>query len=114
MQLVTIKQNVEKEIADLRIFMSETKANCADDADNATVIEQISLARAQLQRKAEYTKQLQKAIQRQKDGEYGDCIACGDEIEQKRLAINPAAECCAECEQLRYLRAKSLSGNARH
>lgn len=37
------------------------------------------------------------ALQRIDDGEYGYCLACGEEIAAKRLAVNPAASHCIKC-----------------
>lgn len=37
------------------------------------------------------------ALQRLKDGEYGYCVACGEDIEPKRLAHDPAVPNCLGC-----------------
>ena len=37
------------------------------------------------------------ALARIEDGEYGYCVACGDEIPKKRLEIDPTAPTCVEC-----------------
>jgi DnaK suppressor protein len=34
------------------------------------------------------------------DGGYGMCLECGDRIEAKRLAVNPAASLCISCQEL--------------
>ncbi len=39
------------------------------------------------------------ALQRIKDGEYGYCVSCGDEIHEKRLHIDPAAPQCVDCAE---------------
>ena len=39
------------------------------------------------------------ARQRLKDGEYGLCVDCGDEIPEKRLEIDPVAEKCIDCAE---------------
>jgi DnaK suppressor protein len=44
--------------------------------------------------------QLQKidgALRRIAAGEYGYCYICGDEIDERRLAIDPTASRCMEC-----------------
>lgn len=40
---------------------------------------------------------IQAALQRIRDGEYGYCVKCGDEISQERLEILPAAPLCKTC-----------------
>lgn len=37
------------------------------------------------------------ALRRLEDGEYGTCADCGEEIPDKRLAIDPMAERCVNC-----------------
>lgn len=37
------------------------------------------------------------ALQRIRDGEYGYCVKCGDEISDERLAVLPAAPMCKSC-----------------
>jgi RNA polymerase-binding transcription factor DksA len=34
------------------------------------------------------------------DGGYGTCLECGDRIEPRRLAVNPAASLCISCQEL--------------
>ena len=37
------------------------------------------------------------ALKRVEEDEYGYCVNCGDEINQKRLNLDPAAACCTNC-----------------
>lgn len=37
------------------------------------------------------------ALQRIRDGEYGFCVKCGDEISDERLTVLPAAPLCKNC-----------------
>lgn len=38
-----------------------------------------------------------KALQKIKEGRYGVCEDCGEEIEEQRLMVYPEAELCIEC-----------------
>ncbi len=40
---------------------------------------------------------LSNAITRMENGSYGICQACGEEINHKRLQVQPAAEKCIQC-----------------
>ena len=40
---------------------------------------------------------LEQALVRLKDDEYGECLACGDEISDKRLKVVPEAPLCLKC-----------------
>ena len=42
---------------------------------------------------------VRKALARIKVGKYGVCANCGDMIDTDRLAVNPMAEFCMECEK---------------
>ncbi len=37
------------------------------------------------------------ALKRIDEGEYGYCVACGEDIEEKRLAGDPAVPLCVDC-----------------
>jgi DnaK suppressor protein len=39
------------------------------------------------------------ALERMKNGEYGLCVACGEEVQQKRLDAVPWARHCIECQE---------------
>ncbi len=42
---------------------------------------------------------LSNAITRMDNGNYGVCQACGDDISQQRLQVQPAAEKCIQCAE---------------
>jgi len=42
---------------------------------------------------------IEAALQRIKEGEYGYCTLCGEDIELKRLDFDPAAPLCLACAQ---------------
>lgn len=37
------------------------------------------------------------ALKRLDDDSYGECLACGEEISEKRLALDPATPTCIDC-----------------
>jgi len=39
------------------------------------------------------------ALERMKDGTYGQCVACEEEVQQKRLDAVPWARHCIECQE---------------
>ncbi len=41
---------------------------------------------------------IHKALRRLRDGEYGECVACGDEISERRLMARPVATQCIDCQ----------------
>ncbi len=38
------------------------------------------------------------ALRKIKDGEYGECVNCGEDIGVKRLRARPVAELCIDCK----------------
>lgn len=42
-------------------------------------------------------KRIDTALKRMEDGEYGYCVSCGEEIEKKRLDMDPATPVCVDC-----------------
>lgn len=43
-------------------------------------------------------KEIRAALQRLDNGEYGFCVACGEEIAEKRLMARPMATHCIDCK----------------
>lgn len=43
-------------------------------------------------------KDIDDALDRIKEGEYGLCIECGDDINVKRLEVRPQAKYCVDCK----------------
>ena len=39
------------------------------------------------------------ALKRIDEGEYGYCVTCGEEIQEKRLKLDPAVARCTDCSQ---------------
>jgi DnaK suppressor protein len=82
----------------------ETRATAArhpDSADQAAAeFERQSLVHkiASAQR---LVKDLQRALERIKQGGFGECADCGGEIEAKRLEALPWAQLCVACQQAR-------------
>ncbi len=42
---------------------------------------------------------IEAALARMKEGEYGYCLACGDEIAEGRLRFDPSVATCIDCAQ---------------
>jgi RNA polymerase-binding transcription factor DksA len=41
------------------------------------------------------------ALERMRNGEFGVCVECGDEITPARLAAKPEARLCLDCQTLK-------------
>ena len=60
-------------------------------------MQQQQMAAAQERARRRDLARIEMAERRLSEGEYGYCIECGEEIAEKRLAIDPMAEKCIRC-----------------
>lgn len=51
------------------------------------------------ERRQEQIRQIDAALQRIEEGDYGHCLQCGEEIASKRLEYNPAVTLCLTCAE---------------
>jgi DnaK suppressor protein len=72
-----------------------------DDAENSELDIQDHIGFALIQLKMEMLNQIDAALCRLEEGNYGDCFECGGEIAATRLRALPFAVRCRECEQSR-------------
>ena len=72
-----------------------------DEAEGSEVDIQDEIGFALIELKAETLKQIDTALRRIEDGEYGDCVECGEEIAEARLRALPFAVRCRDCEAAR-------------
>ncbi len=56
-----------------------------------------AMAQASAGRREQMLRQIEAALQRIEDGEYGDCQACDEPINPKRLEFDPTAVLCIDC-----------------
>jgi DnaK suppressor protein len=58
-----------------------------------------AMAEAQERKRRNQLVRIELAMRRLKEGEYGSCRECGEEIAEGRLIADPMAECCVGCAQ---------------
>lgn len=56
-----------------------------------------AMAGAVNRRRMAALQRIEAALQRIEEGEFGYCITCGDEIDVRRLDIDPSTPQCADC-----------------
>lgn len=57
------------------------------------------MAQATERRRAQHQLQVEEALRRIEEDDYGYCVDCGEAINTKRLAVDPTALRCIECLQ---------------
>ncbi|MER6523243.1 MULTISPECIES: TraR/DksA C4-type zinc finger protein [unclassified Streptomyces] len=69
-----------------------------DPEGGSTAFERAHVA-ALIARTHEHLQELDRALERLEQGEYGQCESCGQTIPPERLEIRPAATTCVHCAQ---------------
>ncbi len=64
-------------------------------------IQQQQMAIANQQQASDMLKRIELALRRIDDGEYGDCLQCGEPIAHARLQAQPFASLCIDCQSAR-------------
>jgi DnaK suppressor protein len=91
----------ERSIANAEHEMRAISARQADAGDQAAA----EYERQTLAHKAAVARQtlrnLTQALDRMREGTFGECAQCGNDIESKRLEAIPWARYCLKCQELR-------------
>lgn len=80
--------------------MSQEVASFADVADRATAESDRHLGIIMRERDRQLIGEIHEALGRVKDGEYGICQECGEDIGEARLRAQPTATLCVHCKAL--------------
>ena len=105
-QIEAFEQQLQSELREL-----EGRETISKESAAVVVLDQTSVGRlsridalqmqqmgiASEERRTLQIRQIKAALQRIRDGEYGYCLRCGEEIAPGRLAINPAVTLCVQC-----------------
>ena len=97
-------------LVDERSRLESSSASTSDRRDPVTLDQQSvgrlsrmdalqvqAMAQAEEGRRQQRLRLIDAALGRIDEGEYGYCVACGDDIAPKRLMSDPAAPRCVDC-----------------
>ena len=102
------RRQIEDEIAQLKQLSEDTRAARAPvELDQQSVgrlsrmdaMQQQSMDLAKDERRKTRIAVLKAALQRLDENEFGYCLSCGEGIPKARLAIDPAATLCVDCQR---------------
>ena len=91
-----LRLNVSRTAQDGREADLETEQDVADRAANSYTKEFLF---SQSSNERQILQMVDGALVRIRDGSFGECIACGDEINPKRLEAVPWTRHCIECQE---------------
>jgi DnaK suppressor protein len=106
--LKKIASNMKMEIGHVQEALSDMYDQADDERDRQFTI-------LLCDRDRETLSQIDDALERLEDGEYGLCEECGEKISKARLSVRPFARYCVPCKSKlekneRYLRGQSEEG----
>jgi len=55
------------------------------------------MAQASKRRREQALQRIDAALRRIAEGDYGYCVECGEDLDPKRLEIDPTAQLCVQC-----------------
>jgi DnaK suppressor protein len=99
-----LKAELEDRLAQLQkrlasIKKDVTRGHSGDSAEQAQERENDEVVDAIGNETAQSIRVIQAALGRIADGTYGQCVACGEEIGEARLAAIPEATRCVNCAE---------------
>jgi len=92
-----LRRTVNRTQADGRIADEDTAA--ADIADRAASSYNKEFLFSQSNNERQLLQMVEKALARIREGSFGDCVHCGNEINAKRLEAVPWTRHCIECQE---------------
>ncbi|MFU1519616.1 RNA polymerase-binding protein DksA [Vreelandella alkaliphila] len=104
-QLAFFRQRLLNERAELEAHLNEVKTAIAsherdsDEADQASFEEELWLSLRQADRESRLITNIDAALQRIENGEYGFCEETGEPIGLPRLLFRPTAKLCIEAKE---------------
>lgn len=94
---VSLAGDLEKINSELSVIDSENDAR--DDADQADSMQQKMLIFQKAETYSKKIKSIEAAESRIKNGTFGVCFSCGDDIAESRLEIIPYVLYCSDCQE---------------
>lgn len=83
----------------MRADFSISQEDLMDEADLASSDIDQNMRMRLGNRENLYLKKVEQALDRIKEGCYGECTSCGEEVGMKRLEARPTAELCIVCKE---------------
>src|ERR1051326_2821150 len=106
-KLESFKKRLETRQQDLRRTVNRTQADgrsadedtAQDIADRAASSYTKEFLFSQSNNDRQLLQMVETALQRIREGSFGECVSCGNEINPKRLEAVPGTRYCIECQE---------------
>jgi len=106
-----LEVNTER-VQNLQNSLKELQENDPDPLDMAQKMEQRETVLSETNRLNARNIQIRKALNLIREGEYGYCQSCGDDMDPKRLKVDPASLECFECKTISEDKGRRLGQRA--
>ncbi|WP_434636277.1 RNA polymerase-binding protein DksA [Sulfurimonas sp. NW7] len=99
--LLSRKEQIEKNIQDVRTELSELSSlDLNDEGDHASANNNSMVEGAIIEQQKQELDEIEKILSKIKNGGYGVCEMCEDEIGFQRLKVKPHAAYCIDCREI--------------
>ncbi len=92
-----IRQTLERSNDETHVRIAETARDAGDDSFSDLIVD---LNLSDIDRDAQELRRIDGALLRIKEGSFGNCIDCGQDIPFARLEAEPTAARCVNCQEL--------------
>jgi DnaK suppressor protein len=107
--LAKFRQNLERQRQDALEFLGrlgcETRSLASDRGQDSADLSVLSVTKESLfeqgNQRRKVLRLVERALLRIRDGSFGTCDACGDDIQRKRLEAVPWTQLCLRCQEER-------------
>ena len=93
------KRLLEKAAHTIENEIELSKDDMADEADLASALTDQNLSLRLRGRERALMEKIDLALERIDDGEFGECVVCGEDITLKRLRARPVTTMCIACKE---------------
>lgn len=90
---------IEKAAHTIENEIELSKDDMADEADLASALTDQNLSLRLRGRERSLMDKIDLALERIDDGEFGECVVCGEDITLKRLRARPVTTMCISCKE---------------
>ncbi len=99
--LLSRKEQIEKNIQGVRTELSELNTlDLNDEGDHASANNNSMVEGAIIEQQKQELDEIEKILSKIKNGGYGICEMCEDEIGFQRLKVKPHAAYCIDCREI--------------
>ena len=99
--LLNRKEQIEKNIQGVRTELGElNQSDLSDEGDHASANNNSMVEGAIIEQQKQELEEIDKALSKIRNGEYGICEMCEDEIGFQRLKVKPHATYCIDCREI--------------